>query len=80
MEQNAQLQVTMDAKEAAKYLGISYWLLLEKCKAKEIPHIRVGKRVLFRKETIDRWMTNQETLSLQPSYDSQVIGLARARG
>ena len=79
MEQQAQ-QITMDGKETAIYLGISYWLLLEKCKAKEIPHIRVGKRVLFRKETIDRWMANQETLSVQPIHESQVIGLAKARG
>lgn len=51
----------MTANEAAKYIGISYWLLLDMAKKNEIPVIRCGRRKLFRKETLDRWMSNQET-------------------
>lgn len=58
-------QITMTAKEAAEYIGVSYWHLLETAKRKQIPHVRVGARVLFRKETLDRWMANQEVLSVQ---------------
>lgn len=41
---------TLSAREAAKYIGISYWLILEVVKRKEIPCIRVGSRVLFRRD------------------------------
>ncbi|GED55139.1 DNA-binding protein [Brevibacillus borstelensis] len=73
-------QITMTAKDTAAYLGISYWKLTMMCKAGEIPHLRAGNRILFRKETLDRWMANQETLSVQSGNDSQMIGLVRAQG
>lgn len=57
---------TITAKEAAKYIGISYWLVLDMAKKNLIPCIHAGDRVLFRKETLDRWMENQETQSIQP--------------
>ena len=51
---------TLSAKEAATYLGISYGLILELAKRKEIPHIRAGARVLFRQSTLDEWMEKRE--------------------
>ena len=56
---------TLKAKEAAAYLGVSYWLLLEMAKRGEVPHIRAGKLVLFRKEALDDWMRQQEQLSIR---------------
>ncbi len=56
---------TLKAKEAAAYLGVSYWLLLEMAKRGEVPHIRAGKLVLFRKEALDDWMRQQEQLSVR---------------
>ncbi len=56
---------TLTAKEAAKYLGISYWLCLEMCKRGEVPHIRAGSRVLFRRESLDQWMAAQEQASVR---------------
>ena len=56
---------TLTAKEAAKYLGISYWLCLEMAKRGEIPHIRAGSRVLFRRESLDGWMDEQEQENLK---------------
>ncbi len=55
---------TLTAKEAAKYLGISYWKVLEMAKRGEIPHIRAGSRVLFRRESLDQWMLEQEQASV----------------
>ena len=55
----------MKAREAAAYLGVSYWLLLEMAKRGEVPHIRAGKLVLFRKEALDDWMRQQEQLSVR---------------
>lgn len=63
--------VTVTAKEAAQYIGISYWLLLDMAKRSQIPCIRCGDRVLFRKETLDLWMQNQETKSVQPERSSE---------
>ena len=51
---------TLTAKEAASYLGISYWLLLELTKRRELPYIAAGSRKLFRRESLDRWLSDQE--------------------
>jgi excisionase family DNA binding protein len=56
---------TLSAKEAANYIGISYWLILEIAKQKEIPCIRIGTRVLFRRDAIDNWMAGREVESVQ---------------
>ncbi|OPY59444.1 MAG: Helix-turn-helix domain protein [Pelotomaculum sp. PtaU1.Bin035] len=50
----------MTAKEAAGYIGVSYWLLLELVKKRQIPAIHAGRRVLFRRNSLDQWMSNQE--------------------
>lgn len=57
--------ITFTTEQAAEYLGISYWLILELIKRKEIPCTNFGKgrRKLFRQQSLDRWMTEQEDLS-----------------
>jgi len=56
---------TMRAREAARFIGISYWKLLDMAKRGEIPHVRVGKLVLFRRNTLEGWLANQEAASVQ---------------
>jgi excisionase family DNA binding protein len=56
---------TVKAKQAARYLNISYWKILDMVKKGEIPHIRAGKLVLFRKETLDNWIVEQEQQSVE---------------
>ena len=58
------MQATIPSKTAAEYLGISYWLLLQMCKAGQIPHFRAGGRILFRREALDLWMSEQEAASI----------------
>ncbi|MDQ7095005.1 helix-turn-helix domain-containing protein [Desulfosporosinus sp. PR] len=53
-------KVTLSSREAAEYLGISYWLLLEMVKRNEISPIRCGSRYLFRQVGLDAWMARQE--------------------
>lgn len=53
-------KATLSSREAAEYLGISYWLLLELIKRGEITPIRAGGRYLFRQAGLDDWMTRQE--------------------
>ena len=55
------MKATLTAKEAARYLGCSYWKILELAKSGELPHIRLGSRVLFRRQSLDGWLTVMES-------------------
>jgi len=59
----------MDAKEAAKYLKISYWLILKMVRESQIPAFRCGNKVMFRKSTIDSFIRTQERESYQGSVE-----------
>ena len=60
-------RTTLTAKEAAEYLGISYWLITQLVKRKQIPCSRVGKRILFRKEALDIYLSKKENDSIEES-------------
>lgn len=47
--------ITLTAKEVAPMLGISYWMVTQLCKRGKLPHFRIGKRILFNKETMIEW-------------------------
>jgi len=51
---------TISAKEAAQFIGVSYWLLLEMVKRGDLRPIRAGRKYLFRRETLDAWMNRQD--------------------
>lgn len=74
-------QRTITAKEAANYLGISYWLLLEMVKKNLIPCIELGignkKRKLFRVETLDKWIDEQELISVKQDTQESEYGKLR---
>ena len=55
-------RTTLTAKEAAEYLGVSYWLITQLVRRKQIPCSRVGKRILFRKEALDIYLSKQDSL------------------
>jgi excisionase family DNA binding protein len=42
--------------QAADYIGIAAISLRQKVSGRKIPYLKVGKRVLFRKADIDRWL------------------------
>jgi excisionase family DNA binding protein len=71
------IQVTMNAKDAAAYLGISYWLILEMAKRHDIPFVACGSRKLFRKEALDKWMSQQEESSLTLGTEDEQYGMLR---
>ena len=60
-------RTTLTAKEAAEYLVISYWLITQLVRRKQIPCSRVGKRILFRKEALDIYLSKKENDSLLES-------------
>jgi excisionase family DNA binding protein len=55
---------TMKAGQAAEFLGLSEWSVYDLVRRRIIPHVRVSRRVLFRRETLLRWMAEQEAASV----------------
>ena len=55
---------TFTAKQAAEYLGTSYWSLLSLAKQGNVKHYRVGNRILFRQKSLDNWIDEQEENSI----------------
>lgn len=64
MELEKLTRTTLTMKETAEYLGVSYWLVTQLVKRKQIPCSRVGGKVLFRKEALDNYLQKQEDDSI----------------
>jgi excisionase family DNA binding protein len=62
----------MTVKEAAVYVGASEYKLYELVRMKAIPHYRIGSRILFRTETIDDWLRQQEEENSRSSSKEQM--------
>ena len=66
MENLAKVErTTLTMKETAEYLGISYWLVNQLVRRREIPCARVGGRVLFRVQALDEYLKEKEEKSLK---------------
>lgn len=57
-------RTTLTMKEAAKYLGISYWLINQLVRRKEIPCSKVGGKFLFRVQVLDEYLSSKEQESV----------------
>ncbi len=58
-------RTTLTMREAAEYLGVSYWLVNQLVRRKQIPCARVGGRVLFRVQALDEYLNTREQESLK---------------
>ena len=58
--------ITMTVAEAAAYLGVSTDTIYEMVQRREIPHIRIRRRIFFRRDTLDRWLERMERESESP--------------
>ena len=66
MEKLAKVErTTLTMRETAEYLGISYWLVNQLVRRREIPCARVGGRVLFRVQALDEYLKEKEEKSLK---------------
>ena len=66
MENLAKVErTTLTMKETAEYLGISYWLVNQLVRRREIPCARVGGRVLFRVHALDEYLKEKEEKSFK---------------
>ena len=64
MELEKVTRTTLTMRETAEYLGVSYWLVTQLVRRKQIPCSRVGGKVLFRKEAIDGYLNEKEKASI----------------
>jgi excisionase family DNA binding protein len=56
---------TLTAQEAAQYIGVHLDTIYNMVREKQIPHVRVRRRIIFSKETINAWMRDQEQRSIE---------------
>ena len=59
MELQKVQRTTLTMKEAAEYLGISYWLINQLVRKKQIPCSKVGGKILFRVQALDEYLSNK---------------------
>ncbi len=53
------------AKEAAAYLGVSERHLWTQTKARRIPHVKIGRRVLYPVKELDAWLEDRAARSVK---------------
>lgn len=53
-------KITLTVNEVAELLGVSIGTIYTMARLHEIPHKKIRGRVLFHKETIEKWLTNEE--------------------
>jgi len=56
MNQQKTEKLTFDRKEAARKLGVSVVTIDRELAKKRMPHFRVGRRVLFTTELLERYI------------------------
>ena len=64
MELQKVQRTTLTMKEAAEYLVISYWLINQLVRRKEIPCSKVGGKFLFRVQVLDEYLSSKEQESV----------------
>ncbi len=71
MEPTKVQRTTLTMKEAAEYLGISYWLINQLVRQKQIPCSKVGGKYLFRVQVLDEYL-NKKKSKIQLIINSKV--------
>ncbi len=64
MELQKVQRTTLTMKEAAEYLGISYWLINQLVRRKQILCSKVGGKFLFRVQVLDEYLNRKEKESV----------------
>lgn len=54
----------MTVEQLAKYIGASTVKVYSMVRGNEIPHYKIGAKILFRKSTIDQWIAEQEAQAI----------------
>lgn len=59
---------TLTASEVAEYLGVSIDTIYALVREKKIVHFRIGRRVLFKKDAVERWIQERMERSVENEY------------
>ncbi|SKA98629.1 DNA binding domain-containing protein, excisionase family [Caloramator quimbayensis] len=51
----------MDTKEASIFIGCSAYTIRELARKKQIPHYKIGNRIMFTKQALIKWIDKQES-------------------
>ena len=49
----------LDIKQLSKFLNVSISLIRKLIRGNEIPYIKIGTKLLFQKNEINKWLLNQ---------------------
>ena len=63
---------TLTTEEVAEYIGVHKDTIYTMVRQKQIPHIRIRRRIFFSKETIDAWVRDKEERSFEGNQDSDI--------
>lgn len=69
------MRETIEAAEAAAIIGVSAWTIYDLARRHIIPHIKVSRRVLFRRTSLLAWLEAQEEASLK--VEPELVGKIR---
>ncbi|NIK11159.1 helix-turn-helix domain-containing protein [Alkalibacillus almallahensis] len=61
------MQDRMTAQQTAEYLGLNRETVYRMARRKEIPHFKLGNRILFSKSSIEEWIREQEEANMSAS-------------
>lgn len=56
---------TLTVEETAIYIGVSVDMIYKLVREKALPHFRIGRRILFKREVIDRYIEQKIKESMQ---------------
>lgn len=61
--------------QLASKLGLSPWSIWRWTKEGKMPHIRIDKRIFYRVDTIQRWLTDAEKASIKEISQERDAGI-----
>lgn len=66
MTETTVVRTRLTPVQAAEHVGCSYGKLMQLVRSRQIPNIRIGNRVFFFSDSLDRWLTGIEEQSVKP--------------
>jgi len=60
--------ILVSVNDAAHLLNLSKSYIYRETRAGNIPHVKIGSRVLFRVADLDEWIETQNPASQEPRY------------
>lgn len=59
-------KLTLSVREVAELIGVSQTTIYTMVREGQIPHVRVRGRIIFHRETIEKWLSGELQQQQQP--------------